>query len=432
MAVGQDRKITVQGFLDSLSGRQGSAEQDLLARRRQSISEGLSQVAAESPTPFKSSLATLMGDTLGKGLLRAVGVEDEEMQRAQDVDRANKLIGELQTKPMSFKNLMDLASVYQGMGENAKAAEIITLARGVEAQTEQDRVTNIQRVEIANQAVEEGFVNLAEVIGNGTLSVKEGYEELVKLRKQKAETEAANARNAIELAKIKKDIKVVDINGKDYVMDADGTIQEPNLPPAVVEKMKKEQDSKTAQALLDVDIQLKSLDDIEDLAINKGAAGEAYNELSMHPILSRLGSFTAEVADAITFGAAGLGDETGSAYVLSQLLVPLKSDVTFEKINALKSQSDTGATGLGQISNVEINLLQNSIAALEPAMGEEAFKQQLDRVRFHYQNVKDSLLGKPPKIDIDHPSYDSLVSEIDYNGQKVIGLAIGDTVYIRD
>lgn len=431
MALVQDRKINVQGFLDSLSGRQGSAEEDLLAKRRQSISQSLSQVASESPTPFKSSLATLMGDTLGKGLLRAFNIEDEERQRAIDTDKANKLIVELQKTPSSA-NLFKIGEIKAAMGDSVGAAEAFGLANQVDQQTEQSRITNLQQVEVANQAVEAGYPNLAELIGNGTLSPQEGYQEIVKRKKEDAELNIANAAAAADIAKAKGDVKVVNINDKDYLMDSFGNLKEADLPANVVENMKKEQDRKTQQALLDVDMQLNALDDIEELAINKGAAGEAYNELSMHPYLSRLGSFTAGVADAITFGAAGLGDETGSAYNLSRLLDPLKSDITFAKINALKSQSDTGATGLGQISNVEINLLQNSIAALDPAIGEEAFKQQLDRVRFHYQNVKDSLLGKPPQIDVDHPSYDSLVSEIEVNGQKVIGLAIGDTVYIRD
>jgi hypothetical protein len=423
-------KITVQGYLNSLSNRpQGSFEEDLLQKRFESVSQQALKAASESKQPLKSSIATVMGDTLGKGLLRAFGVKDVERQRAIESDQASKLLQELQKKPMTSKNLMDMAAILQSQGQSESAVKAIELATQYDNNISAQQTTNVQRVNVANQAVKAGYNSIAARVGDGTLTPQQGFEEISKRQKQDAE--AAAAAKAAS-TKNKGEVKVVDINGVDYLIDEQGNVSEPELPPAVVENMKREQDKKTASALLDVDNQLNALDAIEDLAINKGAAGELYNELSMHPTLSRLGSFTAGVADAVTFGAAGLGDETGSAYNLSRLLDPLKSDITFAKINALKSQSDTGATGLGQISNVEINLLQNSIAALDPAIGEEAFKQQLDRVRFHYQNVKDSLLGKPPQIDIDHPSYDSLVSEIEDNGQKVTGLAIGDTVYIRD
>ena len=421
-------KLTVQGYLNSLSNKpQGSAEQDLLQQRFASISQEAQQAAQASKQPLKSSIATVMGDTLGKGLLRAFGVKDAERQRAIDTDQANKLLQELQKKPMTSKNLMDMAAVLQSQGQSESAVRAIELANQYDNNISAQKTTNVQRVNVANQAVAAGYNDIAARVGDGTLTPQQGFEEISKRQKQEADATAAAAAAS---TKNKGEVKVVDINNVDYLIDEQGNISQPELPPAVVENMKQEQDKKTAQALLDVDTQLNSLDDIEDLAINKGAAGEAYGILSSNPMLSRVGAFTTGVLDAVTPG--DFGDESGSAYILSKLLDPLKSDITFAKINALKSQSDTGATGLGQISNVEINLLQNSIAALDPNIGEEAFKQQLDRVRFHYKNVKDSLLGKPPQLDIDHPSYDSLVSKITHDGKEVIGLAVGDTVYIRD
>lgn len=146
MAVGQDRKINVQGFLDSLSGRRGGVEEDLLAKRRQSIAADVSTAAAKSPTPFKTSLATLMGDTLGKGLLRAFNVEDEERQRAIDIDQANKLIAELSRNPNST-NLFKIGEIKAAMNDSAGAAEAFGLAN----QTKNQEANRITETEFASK-----------------------------------------------------------------------------------------------------------------------------------------------------------------------------------------------------------------------------------------------------------------------------------------
>ena len=146
MALVQDRKINVQGFLDSLSGRQGGAEEDLLAKRRQSIAADISTAAAKSPTPFKTSLATLMGDTLGKGLLRAFNIEDEERQRAIDTDQANKLIVELQKTPNST-NLFKIGEIKAAMGDSVGAVEAFGLANT----TKQQEASALSKNEFASR-----------------------------------------------------------------------------------------------------------------------------------------------------------------------------------------------------------------------------------------------------------------------------------------
>jgi len=59
------------------------------------------------------------------------------------------------------------------------------------------------------------------------------------------------------------------------------------------------------------------------------------------------------------------------------------------------------------------------------------FKQQLDKVRLHYRNAKAALLGKTPEIDVDDPSYDAFVTEIEHNGKIRQGIRVGEKVFLR-
>ena len=81
----------------------------------------------------------------------------------------------------------------------------------------------------------------------------------------------------------------------------------------------------------------------------------------------------------------------------------------------MRDASPTGGA-LGQVRNIEIGLLQNSIAALNPALGEVEFKEQLDIVKKHYENVRNLILGEDVELDYTRPEYKKYV--IEYNGKK--------------
>ena len=70
---------------------------------------------------------------------------------------------------------------------------------------------------------------------------------------------------------------------------------------------------------------------------------------------------------------------------------------------------------LGQVSNIELNLLQSSVAALDA--GSRNFPEQLATVRGQYEDFKRGLLGQAPvgenyfhDVETDRLFY------IDYNG----------------
>lgn len=58
----------------------------------------------------------------------------------------------------------------------------------------------------------------------------------------------------------------------------------------------------------------------------------------------------------------------------------LLANLTFEKMRQLKDQSQTGATGLGQITEKEIELLRASFASLDQLQDPKAIKQNLEEI----------------------------------------------------
>lgn len=71
----------------------------------------------------------------------------------------------------------------------------------------------------------------------------------------------------------------------------------------------------------------------------------------------------------------------------------LKANLAFDRLQKMRNDSKTGGA-LGQVSNIELDLLQSSVAALDP--GSKNFKEQLATVRRQYENFRNSLLGQEP------------------------------------
>ena len=83
----------------------------------------------------------------------------------------------------------------------------------------------------------------------------------------------------------------------------------------------------------------------------------------------------------------------GAARPLRNKVDTLKANLSFDRLQKMRDESKTGGA-LGQVSNIELNLLGSSVAALDP--GSRDFKEQLQVVRRHYEAFKASLLGQKP------------------------------------
>lgn len=71
----------------------------------------------------------------------------------------------------------------------------------------------------------------------------------------------------------------------------------------------------------------------------------------------------------------------------------LQANLAFDRLQDMRDRSKTGGA-LGQVSNIELGLLQSSVAALDP--GSKNFAEQLATIRRQYENFRESLLGRDP------------------------------------
>src|SRR5690606_31260540 len=67
----------------------------------------------------------------------------------------------------------------------------------------------------------------------------------------------------------------------------------------------------------------------------------------------------------------------------------------FDQLQAMRDASPTGGS-LGQVSERELTFLQGTVANLNPNLGEERLKEQLAKVKRHYENWKLTLQGVNP------------------------------------
>ena len=177
----------------------------------------------------------------------------------------------------------------------------------------------------------------------------------------------------------------------------DGKLEKTIADPNAAAKEEQEM-VRTMTTLQGLDNVFGSLNEARDLALGKAdKEGE------------RSGGAAGGVFDFAKFIPGGLTDHRE----LASKVTTLKSVLTFDKIAEMKALSSTGATGLGQISHVELDLLKAALTELDPALGEAAFKRQLDKVENHYGNARSALLGQTPQLDWSLPAYKNHTTVVD-------------------
>jgi hypothetical protein len=120
----------------------------------------------------------------------------------------------------------------------------------------------------------------------------------------------------------------------------------------------------------------------------------------------------------------GLIPATGTFFSLANMPFPtdarklqgkistLQATLAFDRLDKMRRESKTGGA-LGQVSNIELQLLKDSLTALDPVVGEAEFKKQLEKVQKHYTNFKNALLGEAPDIDWSRPEYKGKTTVVD-------------------
>lgn len=93
-----------------------------------------------------------------------------------------------------------------------------------------------------------------------------------------------------------------------------------------------------------------------------------------------------------------------------RLIDEVRARLGFEQIDEMKRQAEemgASGTGLGQISNIEFNSLQSTVAALDVSMTAEAQVNALIKIRKHLENIQRTASGITAEqtIDWNTPKY---------------------------
>jgi hypothetical protein len=106
---------------------------------------------------------------------------------------------------------------------------------------------------------------------------------------------------------------------------------------------------------------------------------------------------------------------------LNGLVTTLNSELAFSRLQKMRDESKTGGA-LGQVSNIELELLRSSVANLDPSAGDKVFMRRLDEVQQHYENFKNALLGQAPTSN----NYKKIGSNYYYKNQNGNWLDLGN------
>ena len=96
------------------------------------------------------------------------------------------------------------------------------------------------------------------------------------------------------------------------------------------------------------------------------------------------------------FGSLMSNAPGSPAFDVDKMLNTIKANVGFDRLQAMRDSSPTGGA-LGQVTELELKLLQSSLAALDQGMSPKRFREQLMIVRDQYIKVT-GLLAQDPAL----------------------------------
>lgn len=96
---------------------------------------------------------------------------------------------------------------------------------------------------------------------------------------------------------------------------------------------------------------------------------------------------------------SGLGAETfmniggSNAANAAALIKTIMSDVAFSRLQKMRNDSPTGGA-LGQVSNIELELLKSAMGSLDQKISPPLFRKNLDSIKKHYDNFMRSIQAR--------------------------------------
>ncbi len=137
-------------------------------------------------------------------------------------------------------------------------------------------------------------------------------------------------------------------------------------------------------------LEINKLQKESDLQGNRDIAGQV-SKASQHDQINNTLDRARDLTGTSSTGIIGriLGSVPGSkAYNLNATVDTIKANLAFDSLQAMRDASKTGGA-LGQVSNIELNLLEREVEALDPGMGQEAVDAAIERIDRHYHRANE-------------------------------------------
>jgi len=202
------------------------------------------------------------------------------------------------------------------------------------------------------------------------------------------------------------------------------TSQLSTLSPASKAKYYKSANGLSKQDLSQEELDAKKLQVLNELGSAERLQQGKYAEQDFFQAIDNVDSV---VEDTIRLrkDMTAVGYATGKfipgtdAYTLSQDITTLQSNSFLEKLMELKASSQTGASGLGQVTEREIDLLIKAFRSIDPAMQQGDFEERIGEFRQRYAEIQEKI-ARAKGADVTIPTDDTNPSDLDERYDKVL------------
>jgi len=115
-----------------------------------------------------------------------------------------------------------------------------------------------------------------------------------------------------------------------------------------------------------------------------------------------------QIGDIPLFGAYATQAKTN----LNQLLAQVEANIAFDRLQRMRDESKTGGA-LGNVSNIELDLLKSTLGSISADMDLDIFLEQLDKVERHYKNFLALEMGHQVELDLSGTDYEGRVEVLE-------------------
>ena len=368
------------------------------------LTEGLFQPTQEPiPSSYRESVLRSV-QRAGEGVRRGVGAltgADTMTTR----ERANKAMQGLDiNSPADQPKILEVVRKYAPEREAALVAQFAQQGRARAAEQAKAEAEQAKNISMAVALEEAGHGDLARQVSLGDTDAYKRGLELVSPQKGKTSIEDivdpttgvthkvvlspdGTILRTVGVSKVPKLKSVALPNGQIvWENEATGTRGEPQDTPEAADQERDRVD-KLYSDLAAVDNVLVTVSEAKKLAEDESMTTGVFYNLASMPFAT-------------------------DARTLQTKITTLQSTLAFDRLQKMRDESKTGGA-LGQVSNIELQLLQSALTALDPIVGEEEFIKQLEKVQKHYTNFKKALLGEPLDIDWSRPEYKGKTTVVD-------------------